>query len=77
MIVDAKTRKKLVDILKNVDYRKIVSERVGCHPNTVSNVLLHGNDNKAVELQLFILAKETQEQEELHEQEVLRIAKQL
>lgn len=77
MIADGKIRKKLIDILKGVDYRKIVSERAGCHPNTVSNVLLNGNDNEAVELEIFILAKEIQDKRESRAKTIRDIAKQL
>jgi hypothetical protein len=57
MAIDAKSRKRLVEILDGVDYRKIVSERTGCHPNTVTNVL-NGNDNPVVELAILTLAQE-------------------
>lgn len=77
MAIDHKTRKKLQEILEGVDYRKVVSERAECHPNTVSNVLLKGNDNDIVELQLMILAKEIKESKQSIESKKAAIAKQL
>lgn len=68
MAIDRKTRAALEKILKGIDYRKIISERTGCHPNTVTNVL-KGNDNNTVELQLLILAKETKEERDRIEKE--------
>lgn len=77
MAIDRKTRKALQDILEGIDYRKIVSTRVNCHPNTVSNVLLKGNDNDLVELELMILAKETKESKQAISKQKAAIAKQL
>lgn len=77
MAIDHKTRKKLQEILEGVDYRKVVSERAECHPNTVSNVLLKGNDNSIVELELMILAKEIKESKQSIESKKAAIAKQL
>lgn len=64
MPIDSKNRKKLVDLLDGVNYRKIVSDRTGCHPNTVTNVLMHGNDNPVVELELLTLAQEQKAKKE-------------
>lgn len=77
MALALKTRKNLQAILKGVDYRKIVSDRVKCHPNTVSNVLLNGNDNPLVELELMILAQEVKQSKDDIEKRKARIAKQL
>lgn len=80
MVIDNKTRNKLVALFDGVDYRQIVAERANCHPNTVSNVLYHGNDNPKVELELLVLAQEIQarkdEQDELRKK-ARAIAKQL
>lgn len=77
MAIDRKTRKTIKEILDGVDYRKIVSQRAECHPNTVSNVLLKGNDNDTVELQLMILAKEIKEAKNSVAKRKGAIAKQL
>lgn len=77
MAIDRKTRKTIKEILDGVDYRKIVSQRAECHPNTVSNVLLKGNDNDIVELQLMILAKEIKEGKDSVAKRKHAIAKQL
>jgi len=63
-MIEAKHRKKLIDLFENVDYRKIVSERVPCHPNTVYNVLVNGNSNALVETEILVLAKEVSEQKQ-------------
>lgn len=77
MAIDRKTRKTLQEILDGVDYRKIVSSRANCHPNTVSNVLLKGNDNDMVELELMILAKEVKDSKQSIQSRKAAIAKQL
>jgi hypothetical protein len=61
MAINDKTRIKLIDIFKGIDYKQIVSEKAGCHPNTVSNVLLKGTDNPKVELEIMILAQSVAE----------------
>jgi DNA-binding LacI/PurR family transcriptional regulator len=79
MAIDAKTRKKLMELFTDVDYRKIVADRAGCHPNTVSNVL-NGNDNAAVELELAKLAQEVKsrkQQEQAMRKQSRDIIKQL
>jgi len=60
-VIDDKTRQKLISILQGVDYRKIVSDRARCHPNTVANVLNNGTANLRVENELLVLAKEVQD----------------
>lgn len=80
MVIDNKTRNKLITLFEGVDYRQIVSERAKCHPNTVANVLHHGNDNARVELELLVLAKEVQAKKDEDAQlrkRALAIAKQL
>lgn len=82
MIIDAKARKKLIEILKGTDYRKVVSERAECHPNTVSNTLLNpaAHPNEKVEIELLIFAKEVEERRNKsadRRQQAKAIAKQL
>lgn len=67
MAIDSKNRNKLIKLFKDVDYRKIVSQRAGCHPNTVTNVL-NGNDNPTVELEILILAQQMMEQKQKEEE---------
>jgi hypothetical protein len=76
MIKDDKIRKKLIALLPS-NYRQIVADRVGCHPNTVYNVLHHENDNPQVEAELFTLAKEEKDKRNEHEGKIASIAKQL
>jgi hypothetical protein len=79
-VIDDKTRQKLLRILKGIDYRKIVSERARCHPNTVANVLNNGTANLEVETALLELAKEVQESISAQEQlrkKAIQITKQL
>lgn len=64
MAIDSKTREKLATILYGINYRQIIAEKIGCHPNTVANVLYGRVNNRRVELELLILAKETKEQAE-------------
>lgn len=58
MIIDDKTRKKLISLFEGVDYRKIVAERADCHPNTVTNVLMKGTGNIKVANELVKLGRE-------------------
>lgn len=65
--MDAKieeTREKIEAILEGTNYRKVIADRLGCHPNTVANVLRGKVNNRRVWLELLILAKETKEQAE-------------
>lgn len=55
MVITPKIRAKLVKHLP-ADYRKIISERVKCHPNTVYNVLNNEHDNLEVATALIELA---------------------
>lgn len=63
MIITKEIRRKLRPLLPS-NYRQIVAERCGCHPNTVSNALNHGADNPQVVLALLELAQETSVQRE-------------
>lgn len=73
MAIDRKTRHKLITILTGTNYRRIIADRCGCHPNTVANVLYGRCTNSRVELELLILGKETKEQAD----QAAEIAKQL
>jgi hypothetical protein len=81
--MDEKTRKKLIVLLKGTNYRKVVSERADCHPNTVTNVLNNSDPqlpNDKVELELLIFAKEVADQKQqqaANRKKALAIAKQL
>jgi hypothetical protein len=77
MEITAKIREKLLALFEGVNYRQIISERVGCHPNTVSNVLLKGHKNYKVALALLNLGKELKEEQSEEKQQALAIAKQL
>jgi hypothetical protein len=80
MVIDTKTRTKLIALFEGVDYRQIVADRADCHPNTVANVLHHGTDNPKVELELLVLAQEVQTRKDEEEQirkKARAIAKQL
>lgn len=80
MVITAKIKEKLLVIFKGVDYRQIVSTRVGCHPNTVSNVLLNEHDNLKVATALLELAQELKpkkEDDEKMQSKARAIAKQL
>jgi len=79
MKINAKLRDNLITMLPD-NYRHIVSEREGCHPNTVYNVLHHEHDNPAVALAILTLAKETRDEklaEERQRKAAQKIAKQL
>jgi hypothetical protein len=73
MVIKGKTRERLVQLLKGVNYRVIVSERTGVHPNTVTNVLLNESDNLPVALELLVLGQEQTK----HLKKAKSIAKQL
>jgi hypothetical protein len=75
-VITDKVREKLIELFQGVDYRKIVSERVGCHPNTVGNVLNNGNSNLKVETALLELAKEVKDSQP-SEEEQLKKARQI
>lgn len=77
MLIDDKTRKKLIDLFKGVDYRKIVSERANCHPNTVTNVLMKGTDNITVAKELLKLGRETKAEKSKGKKQIRSIAAQL
>ena len=84
MMIDDKTRKKLIRILKGTEYRKVVSERADCHPSTVSNLLrvapnVTTEKSERVELELLVFAKEVLEKREASEKrkKARRITKQL
>jgi hypothetical protein len=78
MRINAKTKSKLTKLFENVNYRAIVAKRANCHPNTVSNVLLHGHDNLKVAKHLIKLGREVKALSETKEvQELLEIAEQL
>lgn len=69
MMIDDKTRKKLLDILRGSEYRKIVSARARCHPNTVGLLLrkkpkVITEKTERVELELLVYAKEVLEQKD-------------
>lgn len=72
MIKDDKIRQKLVELLPT-NYRQVIAERVGCHPNTVYNVLHLEKENHRVEDELFALAKEEKDRRAA----IASIAKQL
>ena len=60
--------RKEIDPFLPTEYRKIVVERLQLqgkkiHPNTVSNVLKHGNDNTLVANELIKLAAEYKQME--------------
>lgn len=57
MVITDKIRKKLTSLLPP-NYRQIIAEREGCHPNTVYNVLHNGSDNLDVALALLELGQE-------------------
>jgi hypothetical protein len=80
MVIDSKTRENLRFLLDGVNYRQIVAEKVGCHPNTVGNVLNNGHDNLAVAVALLELAQEqkaTKEKEQEQKQKAEAIMKQI
>lgn len=80
MVIDEQTREKLLEILEGIDYRKVVAEKTGVHPNTVTNVLKHGSDNPRVALELLVLAQEVQarkDEEKAMRERAAAIAKQL
>jgi intracellular sulfur oxidation DsrE/DsrF family protein len=62
MAIDSKTKQKLNKLFEGTDYRKVVSERAGVHPNTVTNVINNGTDNPGVELEILIYAQEIKSQ---------------
>jgi hypothetical protein len=79
MVINAKIRKNLIDLLPK-NYRQIIAEQVGCHPNTVYNVLHHEHPNLDVALALLQLGKDQKEakaKEEVDHKKALSIAKQL
>lgn len=81
--MDDKTRQKLIALLKGTNYRKVVSARAKCHPNTVSNVLFNQDPqvpNESVETELLIFAAEVQNTKKVNPErrkKALAIAKQL
>lgn len=76
MINDSKVRKKLIALLPS-NYRLVVASRVGCHPNTVYNVLHNEHENPIVEIEIFNLAKQEKEKRDSNQQKVRELAKQL
>jgi hypothetical protein len=76
MVINIATREKLLKILPK-NYRMLVAERVGCHPNTVSNVLLNGHKNLAVYTALLELAKETKDADDKLKAKADKILQQL
>jgi plasmid maintenance system antidote protein VapI len=80
MMIDDKMRKKIIEILKGTNYRKVVSERVGCHPNTVSNILNEApavatEMSERVELALLEFAAEIAEKKSTATERKVRIKK--
>lgn len=77
MVITDKMREKLLALFEGENYRQIVAERTGVHPNTVSNVLLYGHRNLKVAVALLELGKELKEKQGEEKRKALSIAKQL
>ena len=77
MEITPKIRAKLLLLFEGVNYRQIVAERAGCHPNTVSNVLHNGHSNADVALHLLQLGQEIKQKQEADKAQVIALAKQL
>jgi hypothetical protein len=80
MTIDSKTRENLLSLLDGVNYRQIIAEQIGCHPNTVGNVLHNGHDNLPVAVALLELAqqqKAAKEKEREQKQKAEVIMKQI
>lgn len=75
MVITSKTRKTLLPLLPR-NYRKLVSTRVGCHVNTVYNVLHREMDNHEVIEAILALAKEKKTKEKKLANKVQAITKQ-
>lgn len=76
MVITDKIRQKLLKHLPD-NYRQIVAQRVGCHVNTVANVLHHGRHNLDVAHALLQLAQEEKAKNAKKESEAKAIAEQL
>lgn len=77
MEITAKIREKLLALFEEINYRQIVAERTGVHPNTVANVLYNRTQNTSVATALLELGKEVKDKQEAEKQKALQIAKQL
>lgn len=76
MVIRDKIRQKVLKYLPD-NYRQIVAQRVGCHPNTVANVLHHGHNNLDVAHALLQLAQEEKEKNAKKASDAKAIAEQL
>lgn len=77
MRITSKIRKQLLPLLDGVPYRKIISEKLDCHANTVSNVLLHEHDNAEVATEILLLAKQLKEKKQKEDEKAEAIIKKL
>ena len=76
MISDRKIRQRLVELLPS-NYRKVVSKRAGCHPNTVYNVLHDEHENAKVEFEILVLAKEEKERRDAVARKIKKLTKKI
>lgn len=81
-MIDKVMRQRLTEILQGTKYRKVISERLNVHPNTVSNLLRENPPQqtpltKRVELELLVYAKEVRDAQDLTPDQIDARAKEI